>query len=273
EPEAVKEIIIRCAHLPLALALVAARAAVRPQDGLYLLAEELRDTRQRWRALTGDDPTTDVQAVFSWSYQALTPDAARLFRLLGLHPGPEVSAAAAASLAGLPADAVRPVLVELTGASLLVEHTIGRYAFHDLLRTYATDLARRLDTDQRRRAAAVRMLDHYLHTAYIANRLMEPARDPITLTPPAPGVTPQHPAEHQQAVDWFTVEHPVLLAAVEHAAGTGFDTHSWQLAWTLVTFLDRRGHWHDWAATGRAAVAAAHRLADRTKQAYAHRNL
>src|SRR5262249_3869064 len=273
EPAAVGEIITRCAHLPLALALVATRAAIRPHAELRVLAEELRDAQQRWQLLTGDDPTTDVQAVFSWSYHALTPEAARLFRLLRLPPGPEVSAAAAASLAGLPVSAVRPVLAELTAASLLVEHTIGRYAFHDLLRAYATGLAGRLDTDQHRHAAAVRMLDHYLHTAFIANRLLEPARDPITLTSPAPGVTPQHPADHQQALDWFTVEHPVLLAAVEHAAGIGFDTHTWQLAWTLVTFLDRRGHWHDWAATGRAAVAAAHRLADRTKQAYAHRNL
>src|SRR5262249_40196862 len=141
EPEAVGEIIPRCAHLPLALALVAARAAIRPHVGLHVLAEELRDTQRRWQMLTGDDPTTNVRAVFSWSYQALPPAAARLFRLLGLHPGPEVSPAAAASLAGLPAEGVRPVLAGLTGASLLVEHAPGRYTFHDLLRAYATDLA------------------------------------------------------------------------------------------------------------------------------------
>jgi Mrp family chromosome partitioning ATPase len=114
EPAAVGEIITRCAHLPLALALVAARAALSPRGGLHLLAEQLRDSGHRWQMLTGDDPTTDVQAVFSWSYQALTPAAARLFRLLGLHPGPDLSAAAATSLAGLPANTVRPVLAELT---------------------------------------------------------------------------------------------------------------------------------------------------------------
>src|SRR5262249_38974832 len=148
EPAAAAEIITRCAHLPLALALLAARAAIRPHGELRVLAEELRDTGQRWQMLTGDDPASDVQAVLSWSYQALTSPAARLFRLLGLHPGPEVSAAAAASLAGLPAEVVRPVLAELTGASLLGEHTVGRYTFHDLLRAYATDLAKRLDTGQ-----------------------------------------------------------------------------------------------------------------------------
>src|SRR5262249_29647381 len=198
-------------------------------------------------------PPRHGRAVWSWPHRPLPPAGAGLFRLLALHGGPDIPAPAAASLAAVPTNTVRPVLAELTRASLLVEHTVGRYTFHDLLRAYATDLARRTDTDQQRRTAAVRMLDHYLHTGYIANRLLEPARDPITLTPPAPGVPPQRPADHQQALDWFTVEPPVLLAAVEHAAGTGFDTRTWQLAWTLVTFLDRRGHWHDWAATGHAA--------------------
>src|SRR5262249_7582201 len=190
EPAAVGEIITRCAHLPLALALVAARAAIWPHAGLRVLAEELREIGHRWQALTGDDPASDVQAVFSWSYQPLTPPAARLFRLIGLHPGPEGATPAAAHPAGLPPSAVRPVLAELTGASLLVEHAPGRYAFHDLLRAYAADLAHRIDTDQQRHTATARILDHYLHTAYTANRLLSPARDPLTLTPPAPGATP-----------------------------------------------------------------------------------
>src|SRR5215470_6632314 len=270
EPAAAEEIITSSARLPLALALVAARAAIRPHGELRVLAEQLRDTGHRWQALTGDDPASDVQAVFSWSYQPLTPPAARLFRLLALHPGPDLSTAAAASLAGLPPSAVRPVLAELTGASLLVEHTAGRYTFHDLLRAYATDQAHRIDTDQQRHTATVRMLDHYLHTAYTAERLLDPGRDPITLTPPAPDVTPQHPVDHQQALDWFTVEHPVLLAAIDQAATTGFDTHTWQLTWTLQTFLYRRGHWHDQAAVGRAAVAISHRLADPTTQTHAY---
>jgi hypothetical protein len=97
EPDAVAEIVTRCARLPLALALVAARAAIRPHVPLHLLAGELSDIPQRWEALTGDDSTTDVRTVFSWSYHALTPDTARLFRLLGLHSGPDLTAPAAAS--------------------------------------------------------------------------------------------------------------------------------------------------------------------------------
>jgi tetratricopeptide (TPR) repeat protein len=273
EPDAVEQIIARCARLPLALALVAARATARPGAALQMVAGELTDARQRWQTLTGDDPHTDVRAVFSWSYRALTAPAGRLFRLLGLHPGPDIAAPAAASLAGITSEAVVPVLAELTGASLLAEPTSGRYAVHDLLRDYATQLAHTIDTDEQRHAATGRILDHYLHTAYPADRLLNPAGDPIPLDPPRAGVTPQQLDDYAQAWGWFIGEHQVLLAAVAHAEATGFDTHTWQLAWTLQIFLDRRGRWLDLVAVGQAAVAAAHRLADPTAQARSHRLL
>jgi tetratricopeptide (TPR) repeat protein len=270
EPDAVVEIITGCARLPLALALVAARAATRPHTPLHVLAGELRDAQQRWQTLTGDDPHTDVRAVFSWSYQALAPAAARLFRLLGLHPGPDISAPAAASLAGITPEAVRPLLAELTRASMLVEPSVGWYTCHDLLRGYATHLADTTDTDEQRHTATGRVLDHYLHTAHPADRLLHPAVDPVPLAPPRAGVTPEQLSDHAQALGWLTAHRPVLLAAVAHAAATGFDTHTWQLAWTLATFLNRRGHWHDWVAVGRAAVGAAQRLADPTAQTRTH---
>jgi len=78
---------------------------------------------------------------------------------------------------------------------------------------------------------------------------------------------------HEQALAWFTAEHPVLLAAVDHAAATGFDTHTWQLTLTQWTFRHWQGHWHGQIAAGRATVAAAQRLADPVTQAHAHRNL
>jgi len=273
EPVAVAEIIDRCARLPLALALVAARAAARPQVALKVLAAELADARQRWQTLTGDDPHTDVQAVFSWSYHALTAESARSFRLLGLHPGPDITAPAVSSLTGLAPGAVRPVLAELTRASLLTEPAPGRYTFHDLLRDYATHLAHTIDTDEQRHAATGRILDHYLHTAHHADRLLNPARDPIPLPPPRTGVTPEPLSDPAQASDWFTAEHQVLLATVAHAAATSSETHTWQLAWTLTNLLDRRGQWHDLVTLGQAAVAAAQRLADPTAQIRTHRLL
>jgi DNA-binding SARP family transcriptional activator len=273
EPQAVDEIIARCARLPLALAVVAARAATHPHFPLRTLAGQLGDDPDRLDALGGQDPASDVRAVFSWSYRALSAQAARLFRLLGLHPGPDISAAAAASLAGLAPPAARPLLAELTGAHVLVEHAPARYSFHDLLRGYAGELTHDHDTGTSRREAVHRMLDHYLHSAHAADQLLNPYREPITLTRPQPGVSPEEPRTHEAALRWFTVEHPVLVAAVEQASDAGFHTQAWQLAWTLAMFLDRRGHWRNYAATQHIALTAARRVGDLAGQARTHRLL
>ncbi|MFC6016345.1 ATP-binding protein [Plantactinospora solaniradicis] len=272
EPEAVTEIIRHCARLPVALAVVAARAATNPTFTLTVLAAQLRETRDRLDALTDDD-TNDVRSVFSWSYRSLTPETARLFRLLGLHPGPDITAPAAASLAGLPLARVRPLLAELVRANLVVEHVPRRYTFHDLLRAYANEQAYAVDSDDERRAALRRSLDHYLHTAYAAAHLLDRYRDPITLPAPRPGVTPESSADHRQALAWFTAEHQVLLAAVDVAAATGSENHAWQLAWALDNFLWFGGHWPELAEVGRTALDAARRLADRPAEARAHQNL
>jgi tetratricopeptide (TPR) repeat protein len=273
EPDAVDTLVSRCAYLPLALALVAARAATHPQLPLAALAAELHDTGTRLDALAADDPTTDPRAVFSWSYTALTPPAQRLFRSLGLHPGPDISAGAAASLAALTQTQARSLLAELTTASLIVEHRPGRYTFHDLLRAYATDLARHTDPAEERDAAAERLLDHYLHTAYSANRLLMTTQDPIAVPAARPGTAPEHLATVQQALDWFTTEHAVLLAAVSYAARTGSNRHTWHLAWSLGPYLNLRGHWHERVDIGLAALTAAERLGDPTNQVKAHRAL
>jgi DNA-binding SARP family transcriptional activator/tetratricopeptide (TPR) repeat protein len=274
EPEAAEQIIAACVRLPLALSIAAARAA---QTGFPLtaLAAELTDARGEHGVLDTGNPTGRLQAVFSWSYTTLTPGAARLFRLLGLHPGPDVSVPAAASLAGIRPAGGAGLLAELARASMITEHTPGRYGFHDLLRAYATSLASSLDPDDDRRAAMTRLLDHYVHTAHGAARLLDPVRDPIriSLTSPAPGTTPEQPADHRAALAWLTTEHPILRAAQLLAARTGFDVHTWQLAWTLDTFLERRGHWHDLAGAWQAALAAAGRLGDLTATAHAHRAL
>jgi DNA-binding SARP family transcriptional activator/tetratricopeptide (TPR) repeat protein len=273
ELAAVQQIIGRCARLPLALAVVAAGAATHPDFPLGTVADGLGDAAGALDVLDGGDPASDVRAVFSWSYQALSPAAARLFRLLGLHPGPDFGAPAAASQAGLPVAQVRRPLTELTRAHLLTEHSPGRYAFHDLLRAYAAEQAMRLDTVAERHAAAQRVLDHYVHTAYAAASVLYPYRDPLELTPPQPGVQPQPMPDSGQALRWFTAERAVLVAAVQLAAGTGYDSHAWQLSRSVVNFLDGRGHWHDSAACQHAALAAATRLGHRHAEADAHRLL
>ncbi len=272
EPRAVDEIISRCAGLPLALNVLAARAATRPVTPLVTLADQLRDTGSRLEVLTGGDDTTDVRAVFSWSYHALGTDAARLFRLLGLHPGPDITAPAAASLAGAPVGQVQPVLADLVDAHLVTEHSAGRYALHDLLRAYAVELAGTAETGPEHDAALRRTIDHYLHTAHAADRLLRVQPFPLPLAAPQPGVVPESLADHQAALAWLSAERHVLLAVIDQAA-TRFDTELVQLSRALWTFFDRRGYWHDWAAVQTLAVQAALRIGDPNARAHAHRGL
>ncbi|ROT29411.1 BTAD domain-containing putative transcriptional regulator [Micromonospora sp. HM5-17] len=270
EPEAVAEIIERCGRLPLALAIVAARAATHPSFPLKSLPDDLRSAGQGLDGFPSGAGTT-IRTVFSWSYRALSPAAALLFRLVALHPGPSIAVPAAASLAAEPPARLRPVLAELAGAHLLTEVSPGRYACHDLLRVYAAELAGGDPAAGRR--AARRLLDHYLHTAHIADRLLWPQRDPIDVPPPSDGVVPERFADPQAALAWFTAEHAVLIDLVARAVDAGFAAPAWQLAWALVNFFDHRGHWDDWVATFRRVIPALDRLGDRAAQAHAHRML
>jgi tetratricopeptide (TPR) repeat protein len=196
-----------------------------------------------------------------------------MFRLLGLHPGPDITACAAASLAGVPLAAARRDLDELAGAHLITEHAPGRYALHDLLRAYATEQATATDGERCRRVATRRVLDHYLHAAHAADRLINPARDQITLAARADGVQSERLADYAQAMAWFRAEHKVLLAVLALAADAGCDTHAWQIPWTMVDFCEFSGQWHDWIGTQRIAVAATRRLEDRAAQARCGRAL
>jgi transcriptional regulator with XRE-family HTH domain len=273
EPVVVDSLIAACARLPLALAIVAARAAIHPGFGLVDLVGELREGSARLDTWQAGDPTTDLRAVFSWSYRRLSPAPARLFRLLGLHPGPSIAAPAAASLVATTVDEVRTLLADLASAHLLTEFAPGRYTFHDLLRLYAAELADTIDSDVDRRTAQQRIFDHYLHTAYAATMVLKPQQLPIPIATRQPGVTPEEPTGREQAMAWFGAEDGVLIAAVGHAAEVGLDSHAWQLATTLTTFLDLRGRWHDWASVQTIAVSAAQRLADPLAQARTLRSL
>src|SRR6185437_1693174 len=185
--------------------------------------------------------------------------AAGLFALLGLHPGPDISVRAAASLAAMPPQRAAALLAELAGAHLLSEHSPGRYTAHDLLRAYAAEQVHRLVPGAARAAASHRIFDHYLHTAYIAARLLKPERDPIDLAEPAPATMAEDLPTSDSALAWFTAEHHVLLACISASAAAGLDRHAWQLAWTVKTYLFRRGYWHEQVLTERAAADAARR--------------
>jgi DNA-binding SARP family transcriptional activator len=268
EPAAVSEIIERCARLPLALAIAAARAAARPDFPLAAIAAELLGATATLDPFGGDDLATDVRAVFSWSCRLLSEDAAKLFALLGLHPGPDVSVPAAASLAATPPQRVKVLLAELASAHLLSEHSPGRYSAHDLLRAYAAEQVHRLVPDAAKAAASHRILDHYLHTGHRALALMVPHLDPLDLAPAQPGVTMAELATTADALAWLTAEHPALLAAVHSAAAGDAGVPAWQLAWMLATYQLRCGLWSELEAACEAGLAAARRDGDAAGQAH-----
>lgn len=286
EADAVGGLVKLCDGLPLALAIVAARAAARPGVALAALTAELEraaaaearvadpeagatsapgagsrgsDVSGRLELLETGDEATSLRAVFSWSLRHLTASASEMFALLGVHCGPDITAAAAASLAGQPPARARALITELVNASLITEHHPGRYVMHDLVRGYAAGLAREIMTEGDIRAATGRSLDHYLHSAAasVAAAIGEHSLPPIAVNPPASGVSPEQLKGDRQLMGWLKAEHKVLLQAVAQAAAAGCDTHAWQIAYLLSTFLDRDGHWDDWAAVGQIALDAA----------------
>lgn len=262
ESVAVEEIIHLCGRLPLALAIVSARAVVHPGFMLTSIAADLWRTQGRLDAFGAAGVAADVRTVFSWSYHHLSPQACRLFRLLSLQPASDITAAAAASLLGVSPEEVSRLIAELTNTALITEHQPGRYCFHDLIRAYATELSERIDTERDRHRALARLLHHYLHSSYAAQVKLKPYREPITPGPPWPGVTPEQFSDHESAMSWFTAEHQALNASVSLAARSDFGFPAWQLALTVQQLYQWRGFFHDWKHSMQTALQAAERDAD-----------
>ena len=271
EPQAVERLGKACGRLPLALALTAARAATRPHLQLTALADALADTTGRLDLLqTADDPLTSVRAALACSHAHLDASAARFFRLLSVHPGPDLAAAAAASLAGLSRHQAALQAAELTDANLIVQDAAGRFTMHDLVRLYAAERFSDTEPEVERAAATRRLLDHYVHTGFAAALLLRPFRDPIDLAPPADAVIPEALADYGQALSWFDAEHRALSAAVENAAAAGLDRQVWNIAWTLRDYFYYRGYWTEQVAVDQAALAAARRLGDPALEGRSH---
>ncbi|MBV9445915.1 MAG: tetratricopeptide repeat protein [Streptosporangiaceae bacterium] len=274
EPAAVDDLIELCARLPLALNITAVRAAAHPNVPLAALAVEVREAHQRLDALDAGDTAANTRTVFSWSYRTLGGESARMFRLLGVHPGADITVPAAASLTATIPGQARIALDELTAVHLLSEHAPGRYAFHDLLRTYAIEQGRAHDNDDERHRALRRTLDHYLHTAVGGHRLLAPLqRSPVRLPEPVAGVTAQPIPDSPAAFAWFDQEYDRLLTIQQLAFSHGWDLQVCLLAWTMDRYHSRRGHLRDRAAIWRLALAAAERTDDPVVLTLAHQNL
>jgi tetratricopeptide (TPR) repeat protein/transcriptional regulator with XRE-family HTH domain len=258
-------------YLPLAIGLIAARLRHHPAWTPAQLAAWLVQGRNQLTVMRAEN--VSVAAAFDLSYQDLTPGQQRLFRQLGLAPGPSIDAHAAAALDGTSLPEARQQLNDLYDQHLLTEPAPGRYELHDLLRAHAADLAHSVDDESARREAVHRLLDHYLHTAYSGSLVLNPVRSYITLTPAELGAIPQSFTSRSETLTWFAAERQVLIAAIAQAAELGFDRHAWQLPWAAWLFFDRQGYWHDQVAIQRTAMAAAQRLGDLVAQAHIYRDL
>jgi tetratricopeptide (TPR) repeat protein/transcriptional regulator with XRE-family HTH domain len=268
---AVGEIARLCGHLPLAIGMIASQLRHHPARTPGRLAGDLAAARDRLALMRAEN--LSVASAFDLSYTELTEAQQRLFRRLGLIPGPSFDAYTTAALDGTSLDAARRHLDELYDQHLITEPAPGRYRLHDLLRQHARTLAATddpADTDQ----ATGRLLNYYLHTAAAANQ-----RIPTWTTvygPPLPGDPPAHAprlSTLEQATAWLETERGNLHAAAGHAAATGRVVHAVQIPAAVGGFLRAQGHWDQAAALHRAAAATAHQAGDRQGQALALRQL
>jgi tetratricopeptide (TPR) repeat protein len=272
ETNATDKLASLCAYLPLALRIAAERAVTHPYTTLTDLVSELTGEHDRVDLHFMDheeDEATAVRAVFSWSYHALTPEAARAFRLLGLHAGPDISAPAAAALINTTTVAARRLLEVLVGTHLIEETERDRYRFHDLLRVYAADRAEAEETGQDRGAAVQRVLTWYLHTADAAGQVLSPHRRRVPLDPPEVACSLLDFPSYGQALDWCEAERANLVAATYQAAETGEHLIACKLPLALWDFFNLRKHWADLINTHRISLTAAQYLHDRRAEAWA----
>ncbi|MEV6241973.1 tetratricopeptide repeat protein [Lentzea sp. NPDC051838] len=261
EPRAAATLVDQCGRLPLALRVAGERAAAEPDLRLSELVAELTDERGRLDLLDDDqDPSTAVRAVFSWSYRSLSSPVARLFRLLGLHPGPDFGVPVAAALADVPLPQAKRLMQTLAGAHLVQSSGPGRYRFHDVLRLYAAELA---ESDELRHEAARSMLCWYLHSASAADRLLLPLFVVPQVELPKPPTTPLPFVSRGEALAWCEVEAANLAAAARYAHQLGEHRLAVWFPRAMWSYYDLRKPWTDWIATYEIALSSARLVRDK----------
>ena len=256
EPDAAVMLAVQCARLPLALRVAAELAVTRSDTPLTELNAELVDEQRRLELLdAGSDTRTSIRAVFSWSYNRLPDEAARAFALLGLHPGPDIDAAAAAALFDVTRECSQHLLDTLMRAHLTHRTAPGRYGMHDLLRTYARSLVAR-DLAAEQDHATGRLLDYYLGSATLANRYLAPDDTEMDGLVQDIHVAIAPLSNTEEALAWMEDEHRNLVACVELASHRQARDVV-HLSVALHAFLRTRGYWDQAAFVHQAALAAA----------------
>lgn len=274
EPEAARELAEHCVRLPLALRIAAELAVARPTTPLRDLAAELRDEQRRLDLLdAGGDHRTALRAVFSWSYRHLTGDAARAFRLLGLHPGRAWDQHAVRALLDTELDHARQVLDLLVRAHLVQAGGPNRFGMHDLLHAYAAFLADRQDDESDRRAALTRLFDYYLATSGACVDALYPHERHRRPDLPSVSIGVPGPVDAARARTWLDVERANLVAIATHPAHLHWSAHAVPLSQVLWRYLFTGAHYGDAITVHRHAHRAAQRLGDRAGEGGALRHL
>ncbi|MFE6615601.1 tetratricopeptide repeat protein [Amycolatopsis sp. NPDC057786] len=258
DPEGVGRLVRLCAALPLAVSIAAERVATHPHQSVGDLARELVAEGRRLELLAVDDDAVGVRAAFSWSYRALEADTARMFRLLGLHPGPRFTAGAAAALAGLPDHDARQLLDKLVHAHLVQQIGARYYRFHDLLRVYAAEEAAAAQWREERQAAVSRLTQWYLYAANAASWTLTPARDHhIDLGPAPEGVEPLRFATFDEAYIWCASEMPSITGVARLALDHGLYEIGWRLPVELFDYHLLGRPWQTWISSHEVAIESA----------------
>lgn len=254
-----------CAHLPLALRIAAQRAAHRPMVPLAEMLRALRSSEKRWDALSmqNGNEAEAVHSVFAWSYHALLPTTAGFFRLLGGHPGPDISIEAAAALTGTGVERAEVELDRLADAHLVEHSGPRRHRMHDLTAAYARDRMGAQETAEAVDASWRRMFEWYLEAGYRAHRHMDNygAHFPLEIEIPASGTAPVF-VDRAEAAAWCDVEWPNLLAVVNAAIEQGRHELAWKLAATLRFMYHRADRRQAGLALLEAGLRSARLLGD-----------
>ena len=258
-----------CARLPLALNIVCARAVGRSNVKLAQIADELADERRRLDILrAGESSETDLRAVFSWSYQQLDDERRKIFRVLGVHPGPEVGVGATSALLHMSAEEARVSLDELTRTHLLEEYIPGRWRFHDLLRVYSAERAEVEDTSGERMGALRRVFGWYLAGSGEASSVLMPQRRRMRLSVIRKVQNAPDFESAKAALEWCEVERGNLLAVIREAARIGENTTCAMLVIGLSEFWYLRAHWADWEAAAETSLKASQLSRDMLSEAW-----
>jgi tetratricopeptide (TPR) repeat protein len=264
-PQAVAQVAEWCGRLPLALRIAGQLLASRPAWPVAKLAQMLAGERDRLAQLKAGD--LQVRAALEVSYAQLADDDARLFRLLGLHPGPDFDVAAAASLAGIEQEAAVQVLDRLATVHLVIEDASGRFGMHDLLRLFARSTCQETDDQASRDAAEARLVRHYTDLADALGSCIDPR-----LRTAAEQEGMRLPSI-REALALFEAERPNLLATLGLASQRGWNEQVVQFSASMGNPLELLHHLDDRLTIAEAQLAAARRAKDTPAEGPALGNL